>query len=1164
MSQDIEAASVKVVVRLRPLNDMEKEMGVTPAVSASTENKSVTAIKGHKLSRSVYVFDDVFTEFASQQEVFDKSISNVIDDVMRGYTSTVLAYGQTGTGKTHTMEGDISDPTKFGVIPRSINQIFETLQNNPDLVQSTVTCSYLEIYNEELSDLFADDKSQQREKLDIVNGPDGTYCKGLIEKEVKNLTDVLQLIRKAVQSRKIGETNMNKHSSRSHCVFTVHVYARGKSLDKATIDYHGKLHMVDLAGSENAKSSEIGSRSSKDGTVRERERKNINTSLLTLGRVIAAVKSASEGKKNIRVPYRDSKLTRVLQDAIGGRSKTVIIATVSPSELAISESISTLNYAQAANSIVNKPVADSTHLSSYSLDTHGSTSVEQWYELECKMKYMEAQVQEAKVALARKNQQEQILISRAKTLEDEIGKKEKVLRQAAERISGLEKACNDEKERNSSLLRELKLKEQHLIRTRVILEATQQTEVNLTSEARRLIDAIKASVNENDRMHQVLYDEKQNEIARKNATVVLQKSAAEVLGEIDSKVNAILQKEESFCNHVVKSSHKETKTSQAALISTTDTLKEISSHVKTVTGQIKQLSTNDDGVLSILEGNTKIIQNAVLEGKNKIKAGTARQSHSFGATRDQLTACSDQVGNLATQLKGETDEILKSFNTKIETTKSEVLDAAESLFSALSKISESRSNMMTQLSAIWSEVEHRSSDVLKTIESCSVGQYSRMSNSIERFSDSMKHLDEVNHGLQKHESIISSRGTSHAQDILSQKTMLTLQRKMFTEVQEHQKKVHASMVDTITKGLQKLLEEEFARLGKENDASFKTFATDNEELFKLNQTMEVSTNDMIREFNMTNASILNNLNLVAKNEKFFLQEAEKSNEAFSFIQNTAKEHFKFNEESGKIIDHKLSDLSSLDGPFEQEMKNFDAKKNEIVNYLSRDVQAYANDGVNRLLKRGNKISNFVNGDVIPSNIRALEDQENDSRIMFNDLSNHIQQIEDVSMKNKTDIKASIDKICDSTDELHQSITSKCSTFYKSVIASRMKELDTNCAGMIDDSSSHLKSQREALSTMQNLTSSVDNQLSVYSRDVIHTNDPVAPLDAKPEIEYSDQLSSTPAEHVILKSWSKRRQDVSQDENTFLSQPVPIKFERERRDDVSSENGRPLSHSLENF
>lgn len=230
------------------------------------------------------------------------SLTSFSSDVMKGYTSTIIAYGQTGTGKTYTTEGDISQPAAYGIIPRSITKIFETLEGV--LYQkSRVTCSYLEIYNEELTDLFGEVNNDQ--KLEIMNDGDGTIVKGLTEKLVKTPDDVLSLIRKAVQYRRIGETKLNKQSSRSHCIFSVNVYCtKNDAISGNLVDYHGKLNMVDLAGSECAKAADLGSRSHPSSSERERERKNINKSLLTLGRVITAVRNASQGNKSIRIPYR--------------------------------------------------------------------------------------------------------------------------------------------------------------------------------------------------------------------------------------------------------------------------------------------------------------------------------------------------------------------------------------------------------------------------------------------------------------------------------------------------------------------------------------------------------------------------------------------------------------------------------------------------------------------------------------------------------------------------------------------------------------------------------------------------------------------------------------------------------------------------------------------
>jgi kinesin family protein 11 len=250
-------SSIQVVVRLRPLNDKEKKHGTLPVVSASTNEKTVTVIKGtgSKQARSTFSFDNVFTAFSTQEEVFEATLKPVIKDVMMGFESTVFAYGQTGTGKTHTMEGNLSNKDEYGVIPRSAEAIFQELKK-PEYQSHNIICSYLEIYNEELCDLLMDGKKQA--KLQIVEGKNGPVCKGLSEKTVSCAGDVLGLMQKAEHQRKVGETNMNKQSSRSHCIFTIRVDAKRRLPDGSIFECRGKLHMVDLAGSECAKTANLG------------------------------------------------------------------------------------------------------------------------------------------------------------------------------------------------------------------------------------------------------------------------------------------------------------------------------------------------------------------------------------------------------------------------------------------------------------------------------------------------------------------------------------------------------------------------------------------------------------------------------------------------------------------------------------------------------------------------------------------------------------------------------------------------------------------------------------------------------------------------------------------------------------------------------------------
>ena len=283
-------SAIQVICRLRPLNEREMQGDTLPVVTASTADRSITVIKGSgsRQQRSNYHFDNVFGCYSTQEEVFKSTLEPVIKDVLNGYESTVFAYGQTGTGKTHTMEGSIHEEENRGIIPRSADAIFEQLKD-PKYSEHQVNVQYLEIYNEELSDLFITKK--EAPKLTIMDSKSGVVVQGLSQHEVLSVEDVIQQLHSAQQKRAVGETKMNKKSSRSHCLFTILVSAKVK-YPEGVMEVKGKLHLVDLAGSECAKTASL-DKIDKATAARERERMNINRSLLTLGRVISCLKEMS-------------------------------------------------------------------------------------------------------------------------------------------------------------------------------------------------------------------------------------------------------------------------------------------------------------------------------------------------------------------------------------------------------------------------------------------------------------------------------------------------------------------------------------------------------------------------------------------------------------------------------------------------------------------------------------------------------------------------------------------------------------------------------------------------------------------------------------------------------------------------------------------------------
>ena len=335
--------SVKVVVRIRPISAEEERNGNVVAAEAFPD-RGLISVKNPKANDSEppknFTFDAVFAANVEQKHIYDVCASSVVESVLNGYNGTIFAYGQTGAGKTHTMEGRPDPPHLRGIIPNSFQHIFDYVSNAKDQ-QFLVRASYLEIYNEEIRDLLSKDPKNSLELKENIDS--GVYVKDLTSFVVKNVTEIDHVMQAGKKNRSVGATLMNQTSSRSHSIFTI-VVECGESDSRGDHIRVGKLNLVDLAGSE---------RQSKTGATGDRlkEATKINLSLAALGNVISALVDG----KSTHIPYRDSKLTRLLQNSLGGNAKTVMCANCGPADYNYDETISTLRYANRAKNIKNKP-----------------------------------------------------------------------------------------------------------------------------------------------------------------------------------------------------------------------------------------------------------------------------------------------------------------------------------------------------------------------------------------------------------------------------------------------------------------------------------------------------------------------------------------------------------------------------------------------------------------------------------------------------------------------------------------------------------------------------------------------------------------------------------------------------------------------------------------
>ncbi|XP_060713529.1 kinesin-like protein KIF21B isoform X1 [Tachysurus vachellii] len=370
---------VKVSLRIRPQMAKEKIEGCHICTSVTPGEPQVLLGKD-----KAFTYDFVFDMDVQQQSIYSACVHKLIEGCFEGYNATVFAYGQTGSGKTYTMgtgfDVNVSEEEQ-GIIPRAVRQLFQGIQRRQLEAQESgtqppefkVSAQFLELYNEEILDLFdgARDPSRKSNIKIHEDSTGGIYTSGVTSRLVSSEEELLQCLKLGALSRTTASTQMNAQSSRSHAIFTIHLcqmrmcpqtqMANGSAsaevngVDESSMsqaEYEtltAKFHFVDLAGSERLK---------RTGATGERAREgiSINCGLLALGNVISAL--GDQSKKAGHVPYRDSKLTRLLQDSLGGNSLTVMIACVSPSDRDFMETLNTLKYANRARNIKNKVVVN--------------------------------------------------------------------------------------------------------------------------------------------------------------------------------------------------------------------------------------------------------------------------------------------------------------------------------------------------------------------------------------------------------------------------------------------------------------------------------------------------------------------------------------------------------------------------------------------------------------------------------------------------------------------------------------------------------------------------------------------------------------------------------------------------------------------------------------
>ncbi|XP_041858332.1 kinesin heavy chain-like [Melanotaenia boesemani] len=787
---------VKVMCRFRPLNDAERSRGDKFIPKFSGEDTVVLAGKP-------YVFDRVLPPNTEQVQVYDTCAKQIVKDVLGGYNGTIFAYGQTSSGKTHTMEGNLHDPHLMGIIPRISRDIFDHIYSMDENLEFHIKVSYFEIYLDKIRDLLDVSKTNLAVHEDKNRVP---FVKGCTERFVSSPEEVMDVIDEGKANRHVAVTNMNEHSSRSHSIFLINIKQENVETE---MKLSGKLYLVDLAGSEKV------SKTGAEGSVLD-EAKNINKSLSALGNVIAAL---SEGTKT-HVPYRDSKMTRILQDSLGGNCRTTIIICCSPSVYNESETKSTLMFGQRAKTIKN------------TVSVNLELTAEEWkkkYEKEKeKSRSLSIIIQKLENELKRWRKGESVpveeqLSSRNKKSSSDLPTVIDSLAPPTVPLS------EEEKMQYETLITDLY---QQLDEKDDEINHHSQTSETLKQQLMDQDELLASGQQDNERLQEELSRlQRDNDSAKEEVKEVLQ-ALEELAVNYDHKSQEV--ENQNRCNEQLNEELAHKTVVLEAFQREMSTLQELSSHHKKRSAEILSLLLKDLGEIGGVLGTSELKAMAELSGvmeeefttarlyiskmkpevkslvnrSKQLEANLIENSSRVEANEKELSTCQLLVSQLQAKLSSVTDDL-----QKMEQKKRQLEESQDALMEEVAKLQ--AQGQMHELTVMDKEKEHMSRlkdavEMKRTLEEQMENhrdvhqkQLSRLRDEIQQKQRDTDHLKDVNQALQLETKKLQSdfdKLRSEDQD-KAQK----LQKLQFLyEKREQAKEDLKGLEETVTKELQTL------------------------------------------------------------------------------------------------------------------------------------------------------------------------------------------------------------------------------------------------------------------------------------------------------------------------------------------------------------------------
>lgn len=860
---------------------------------------------------------------------------------------------------------------------------------------------------------------------------------------------------------------------------------------------------------------------------------NINRSLLTLGRVIKILKEQSEGKskKSERIPYRDSKLTRILQESLGGRCKTIVVATLSPSITAIEESMSTLNYAQSANGIVNKPVSNSLLSFSSNVSTSESTnsgepSVEHWQEMECRLEYMTAQVEEAQAALARKHLQQQELIDRVEAAETKLSEKENELFEAKQDNVKLLNNLTQERESHEKTLLALQ-------KSQAILKATQHTEQCLTEEANMILKNLEDSIRDGDMLYYLLNEAREDVISKRfatrgfrNKTLSMSDSVLSHLNQLDSLEKSVrsafqvlavngMGRENEVLNDII------------ALIN------QIRSQVNLMTETMRSHVENEGGVVNLLHSLSDNVSNNTAATIQKLIDGEKVLGQSLINANSQLLVFGDEMKSLDDHFMASSSEALSLIKRKLNESKKKLGDLTKMTLSSITEIQNTLSSSRDNIQSILQDIQGASQRVSDSIVSLyTKGENDTINISNNLCSSVQSKFIKVGELLNDQSNVLVQDGGTHQDEIRKLKNMLEFQKEKYAEAEKKQKDLHATFISSIMEGVKKIVETEMIELTNAHDSQFKELNSINQDMHMVNEDITSSATLILDKISRSKDDLQTNVNEAADHVKSIKEDASSVLSTLNEISQQTRNHNVEVTSSIQKGEIEVGALIAMGNSLQDVNHSLNASSKELNAFIGGEVLSETKSSLGSMSDNGTKMYKFVSDTILPNVAKDLDEMKAPRNALKDSLVSSINDVNSIVTKTSCSIKETLAKQVDLTSSIAGDALTKCETFLsgsetlRTNIKDHYQSIESASTEHIDVASSLIEKSSSAVDL-------INKEVREFANSKISCEEDVPVLAKRSRIDYNSNFTSTPAPEIIIKDFNLSKEVTASEVNESI-------------------------------